>query len=148
MIAPMLPSEPSPPFLDTNCLVRYLTDDPPEMAEKASQVIDSDDPLILSELVLVETAYVLSSVYEYERSELVDALMYFIQRQNIQLLQLPKALVLEALGLCRGSKRIAFTDALLWAEARHHRASRLWTFDRRFPREGLDVAEPGGAPGA
>ena len=29
-----------PPFLDTNCIVRYLTDDPPEMAEKAALVID------------------------------------------------------------------------------------------------------------
>ena len=133
------------PFLDTNCLVRYLTDDPQDMAEKAAQLIDSEEPLILSELVLAETAYVLSSVYEYERNELVDALMSFVLRQNIQLLQLPKLLALEALRLCRGSKRTSFTDALLWAEARHHQAPKLWTFDKRFPKKGLRVAEPGEA---
>ncbi len=71
-----------PPFLDTNCIVRYLTDDPPEMAEKAALVIDGNEPLIVSELVVAETAYVLESVYEYEREELVDDLVSFIQRQN------------------------------------------------------------------
>lgn len=131
------------PFLDTNCIVRYLTDDPPEMAEKAALVIDGDEPLIVSELVVAETAYVLESVYEYEREELVDALVSFIQRQNVRILQLPKTMVLEALRLCRSSKRHSFTDALLWAQARHHQAARLVTFDRRFPKADLEVTEPG-----
>ena len=69
--------------------------------------------------------------------------MSFIQRQNIRLLQLPKTMALEALRLCRGSKRFSFTDALLWAQARHHQAARLFTFDRRFPKADLEVTEPG-----
>ena len=48
-------------FLDTNCIVRYLTDDPPEMAERAARVIDSEQFLTVSVLVIVETAYVLES---------------------------------------------------------------------------------------
>ncbi len=113
------------------------------MAEKAALVIDGNEPLIVSELVVAETAYVLESVYEYERGELVDALVSFIQRQNIRILQLPKTMVLEALHLCRGSKRYSFTDALLWAQARHHQAAKLFTFDRRFPKADLEVTEPG-----
>jgi len=129
-------------FLDTSCIVRYLTDDPPEMAERAARIIDSEQTLTVSELVVVETAYVLESVYGYEREELVDALQSFVELQNVRLLRLPKARVAEALNLCRGSKRYSFTDALLWAEALHHKAARLLTFDRRFPKVDLNVVEP------
>lgn len=132
---------PPPPFLDTNIIVRYLTDDPPELAERAANVIDRDDPLIVSEIVLAESAYVLESVYEYTRAEVVDALMSFIQRRNIQLLSISKVLALEALNMCRGSRRHSFADALLWAEARHHRATQIYTFDRRFPSQDLHISD-------
>lgn len=48
-------------FLDTSVVVRYLTGDPPEMADRAAALIDAGGALILSELVLIETAYVLES---------------------------------------------------------------------------------------
>ncbi len=124
------------PFLDTSYIVRYLTQDVPEMAEEAAEVIDSDQEIVLSEVILAETAYVLASVYEYPRPELVDALMLFVQRRNIRMLKLPKELALEALRLCRDSKRHSFADALLWAEARNAGGS-VYTFDRRFPMIGL-----------
>jgi predicted nucleic acid-binding protein len=120
-------------FLDTSYIVRYLTRDPPEMAEKAGQVIDGDETVILSEMVLVETVYVLSSVYSVPRDEIVDSLIDLIQRANLRLATLPKVNVLEALQLCRGSGRVSFTDALLWAQAVHMGAARIYTFDRRFP---------------
>lgn len=40
-----------PAHLDTSYVVRYLTDDPPDMAERAAEVIESDEILILSEMV-------------------------------------------------------------------------------------------------
>jgi len=63
----------TPPFVDTNVLVRYLTDDPPELAERAARVIESEAQLMVSELVLVEAAYVLTTVYEIPRASAVDA---------------------------------------------------------------------------
>ncbi len=126
------------PFLDTSYIVRYLTQDEPEMADQAARVIDSDQELILSEVILAETAYVLASVYETPRPKLVDALMLFVQRRNIRMLNLPKELALEALRLCRDSNRHSFADALLWAEARNAKAP-VYTFDRRFPK--FDLAK-------
>jgi predicted nucleic acid-binding protein len=49
-------------LLDTSVIVRYLTDDPPEMAEQAARVLDGPQNVVISEVVLVETAHVLSSV--------------------------------------------------------------------------------------
>lgn len=126
-------------FLDTSCIVRYLTGDPPDMADRAAEILDVDEPLTLSELALVETAYVLESFYEIPRDRLVDALIALVQRQNIRLLTLEKPIALQALAKCRGSKRVSFTDALLWAQARQQGAPRIYSFDLRFPSEGLEI---------
>jgi predicted nucleic acid-binding protein len=131
-----------PAFVDTSVVVRYLTDDPPEMAARAAEVIDGSAEIVLSEVVLVESAYVLESVYGVPRAELVDALISFIQRRNIKLLKLSKPLALDALAMCRDSKRYSFSDAVVWAEALDSDAGRIYTFDRQFPSRGLDAGMP------
>lgn len=129
-----------PAFLDTSYVVRYLTDDPPDMAAQATRVIDGDETLILSEWVILESAYVLGSVYRAAREDIVDSLVQLVQRQNIHLPILPKPRVVEALELCRPSKRHSFMDAFLWAQAREAGAGRrVYAFDRRFPSQGITV---------
>mgnify|MGYP006189200823 CR=1 FL=1 len=129
----------TPSFLDTSIVVRYLTDDPPPMAEAAARIIEGEETLIISELALMEAAYTLASVYGLERDMIVDLLASLLQRENLTSLTLPKSSVLEALDLCRGSKRVSFGDALLWAQARDAGAARLYSFDRRFPSKDLEV---------
>jgi len=119
-------------FLDTSVVVRYLTDDPPHLAERAAEIIESEDPRIVSELVLVEVAYVLTSVYGVARAATVDALQTLIRRRNLKLLSLSKPAALEALSLCRDSGRVSFADAMQWAQAREIGPLRVYTFDRRF----------------
>lgn len=130
-------------LLDTSCIVRYLTDDPPAMAAAAARIIDSDAPLLVSELVLAETAYVLESVYEYPRATVVDALLAFLQRRNIRPYRLPKTLLLRALRMCRDSGRYSYADVLLWAQA-HAGQVPVYSFDRRFPKDGIEVLDPSG----
>jgi len=129
----------TPAFLDTSYVVRYLTNKPPEMAAQASRVIDGDEPLILSEMVILESAYVLGSVYQVSRQAIVDGLIELVQRENIHLPVLPKSRVLAALELCRDSKRHSFTDALLWAQSLESGVGRVYTFDRRFPSGGITL---------
>ncbi|MEO6323922.1 MAG: type II toxin-antitoxin system VapC family toxin [Thermoanaerobaculia bacterium] len=126
------------PFIDTSVLVRYLTDDPPELGQRAASYIESGDPFTISALVLVETAYVLTTVYGLGRARVVDVLSELVQRRNLSLLHVAKPLALQALQLCRGSARVSFGDALTWAQARQAGADRMLTFDRRFPDEGLE----------
>ena len=54
-------------FLDTNVLVRHLTGDPPDMAERATRFLASADDLLLPDLVFAEVAYVLESFYKVPR---------------------------------------------------------------------------------
>lgn len=53
--------------LDTNVLVRYLTQDDPDQAKAANQLIESqctaEDPGLVSQVVLCELVWVLRSAY-------------------------------------------------------------------------------------
>ena len=128
----------NPALLDTSVVVRYLTDDPPQLGARAAAAIDRQETFVVSEVVLVECAFVLTSIYKVQRPQVVDALTALLQRRNIRLATLPKPLALEALALCR-TKRYSFADAILWAQARHSGAARVLTFDRGFPAEGIEV---------
>jgi len=129
-------------FLDTRVIVRYLTDDPAEMAEQATRLIESTAALCVTETALNETAHVLRRVYGMQREEVVDLLVALLQRQNITFHLLDKAVVIAALLLCRPSGRVSLGDALIWAAARSVPPSRVYSFDRRFPSEGIELLIP------
>ncbi|MBN1188162.1 MAG: PIN domain-containing protein [Dehalococcoidales bacterium] len=129
-------------FLDTSIIVRYFTNDPPELAEKAADIIDGDAHLLVTDVVLAETAYVLTSVYNVNRSLVVDNLIAFLQKENIAVFSLDKDRVIQALLLCRPSGRISFADAMVWASARSSGINTVYSLDKRFPGEGLNI-KPG-----
>jgi predicted nucleic acid-binding protein len=130
-------------FLDTSMIVRYLTGDPHDLAEQASRVIDFKDDLLISDVVIAETAYVLTSVYKIPREVVVDNLILFLQKINIRPFALEKDAVLQALLLCRPSGRVSFADALVWAAARSTDEKIVYSLDERFPREGVEVRTAG-----
>ena len=126
-------------FLDTSMVVRYLTGDPPELAEKAAQVIDREEKLQVTPVVIAETAYVLTSVYGVPRSVVVDHLVAFLQKENILSFAMDKGLVLQALLLCKPSGQVSFADAMVWAAARFSESKVIYSLDERFPEDGLEV---------
>ena len=126
-------------FLDTSIVVRYLTGDPPELAEKAAQIIDREERLWITDVVLAETSYVLTSVYKISRTIVIDHLIAFLQKENISPFALDKGVALQALLLCRPSGRVSFADAMVWAAARSSENRVVYTLDERFPEDGLDI---------
>ncbi len=126
-------------FLDTSMVVRYLTGEPPALAERAAQIIDGEDDLKVTDVVLAETAYVLTSVYQVPRHVVVDHLIAFIQKKNVSAFALDKGLVLQALLVCRPSGRISFADAMVWAATRSAGNKTVYSLDERFPADGLEV---------
>ena len=128
-------------LVDTNLLVRYLTGEPPEQSEAAARVLEREAPISVAPLILVETAYVLRSVYGVSREDVVAALVDLVQRVNVEVLGVETSLVVQALRLCRASGRVSFADALLWAQARDLDEP-IWTFDKNFPQEGVQIQRP------
>lgn len=112
------------------------------MAEHAARLIESEQEVTLTETALNETVYVVRSVYGVGREEWVDALVALLQRRNILFHSIDKATVIAALLLCRPSGRVSLGDALIWAAARSLSPSAVYTFDRRFPSEGVELRRP------
>lgn len=126
-------------FLDTSVIVRYLTGDPPDLARRAMRIVEGEERLLLSEAVIAETAHVLRSIYGVPREAVVDHLIAFIQRRNVSVVALDKGFVIQGLLLCRPSGRTSVVDALVWAGARSSGHDVVYSFDDRFPSDGIDL---------
>lgn len=129
--------------LDASFVVRYLTGKPAEAAEIARNVIESDLLLGLTDVGVVESAYVLTTVYEVPREAVVDALAALVRRRNIVTLGADKEFVVLGLLACRESRRVSFGDTLIWAAARSAKAPAVYTFDERFPGDGISLLPSG-----
>ena len=128
-------------FLDTSVIVRHLVGEPAEQAAKAFRIIQEVGNLQISDVALTETAFVLRSVYQVSREAIVDRLIALVERDNISIYALDKNLVLRGLEMCRPSGRVSIGDAMLWAAARTDGASAIYTYDQRFPSEGVQLRQ-------
>ena len=132
--------------LDTSFVVRYLTGSPADMARLASEVIDSREQLQISGIALAETAHILTRVYRVPREVVADQLIDFIRKDNISLTGLTKNLAVQGLLKCQPSGRVSFADALIWAAARSAGSDSVYSFDLRFPDDGLEVRTSDNGP--
>ena len=123
-------------LIDTSLIVRYLTGEPPHLADLSAQLIDGDTNLTITSVVLVESAYVLRSVYGVPRERVVDQLVALLRRANIGTFPMRKEQMIEALQLCRPSGRVSFGGAMTWAVARFTGRA-IFTLDERFPGAGI-----------
>ncbi len=128
--------------VDASVVVRYLTDDPPELAHRARALLDGSDSVGVPVLVLLETGHVLRTQYGVPRSDVLEVLIEFVTRASIELLGLPKEVVLEALARAQQLPDAPFADALIVAMAREAGAVSLASFDRGMRRHGIDVVVP------
>jgi predicted nucleic acid-binding protein len=126
-------------FLDTSMLVRYLVADSAELAEKATKVIDGKENLLVTDVVILEAAYVLTSVYRIPRIAVIDKLIEFLQKENIQSFGIVKGNMMEGLLLCRPSGRVSFGDAMIWAAAKSTENGKVYTLDEKFPDDGVEI---------
>lgn len=117
--------------LDTNVLVRYLTQDDAGQYAKATACIDAaierGEQLLVSTTVLCELVWVLGSAYGYPRDEIAGALEQIFATAQFEIERLDEAR--QALGDFRGTKA-DFSDALIGRINRALGASHTVTFDR------------------
>lgn len=118
-------------FIDTNVLVRHLTGDPPDMAERATVFLASADELLLTDLVAAETVYVLESFYEAPRSQIAEAMRSLLAFHPIVCVDTP--LLLRALEVYE-TDRIDFAEAYLVACAETTGVNEIASFDRSVDR--------------
>lgn len=113
--------------IDTNLIVRYLTGDHPKQSARARKLIDGEDVFVCT-TVLLETEWVLRSVYDYTGVQLARALRAFAGLPHVILEDARMAA--QALGWTEGG--LDFADALHLAKASGCDA--FVSFDQRFAR--------------
>jgi predicted nucleic-acid-binding protein len=93
--------------VDTNVLVRILTGDDPTQ-EAVARSLFATGPVWIAKTVLLETAWVLSSLYEFKDSEIREAFIKLLGLKNVQVED--EASMASALDLAAQGVEIA--DAL------------------------------------
>ena len=118
-------------FVDTNVLIRHLTGDPPEQAERATRYLTNADNLLLADVIVAECAYVLESYYRTPRSGVATALREIVASRTIKVVDEP--LVLRALEVYE-LERLDFAEAYLVACAEATGVGVVASFDRAIDR--------------
>ena len=111
--------------VDTNLIVRYMTGDHPRQSVKARAVIDGED-VFISTTVMLETEWVLRSVYGYTPIQVCTALRAFAGLTRVSL----EDPGLVATALDRMAHGLDFADALHLGRADDCDA--FVTFDRQL----------------
>ena len=117
-------------FVDANILVRHLTGDPPAMARRATAYLAAAGELLLADLVVAETIYVLESFYEPPRAQVAQAIRSLLAFDAIVV---DPALVLRAVEVYE-TARIDFAEAYLVACAESTGVGEIASFDRSIDR--------------
>jgi len=120
--------------IDTNVVVRYLTGDHPQQARKARALIDSEHVFVCT-TVLLETEWVLRSVYGFTPAKVAKALSAFAGLPSVMLED--AAMIAKALDWT--ARGMDFADALHLAKAQGSEA--FVSFDRRFARAAKELSD-------
>ena len=119
--------------LDTNVLVRYLTDDDPVQARKAAACINTTvtrgERCFLSPVVLCELSWVLLGAYEITKADLLLTLDRLLATTQFAIGH--KDLIRHAVEAYR-SGRADFADYVIGAMSRDAGCNTTATFDRRL----------------
>lgn len=121
--------------IDTNVLVRLLTQDDPRQLAAARHWVAQG--VWVSTLALAETVWVLSAVYERSGKQIAAAVESLLHHKDLTL-QDPEA-VAAALGRFRARPSVGFSDCLMLELARKAGHLPLGTFDRNLGK--LDGAQ-------
>lgn len=129
--------------LDTNVLVRFLTQDDPRQAVLANRLLDGlsvDNPGFVAREVLVELVWVLERAYRLPRARTAEALLALLAAAELEVE------AADDVGRTLGPYRddgFDFADLMIAAASRRAGCGSLVTFDRKAARvAGLELLGP------
>ena len=121
--------------LDTNILVRYLTQDDPIQSAKATEIIErrltETNPGFISVLVMAETVWVLDRAYGLSAQDIASAIERMLQ---VEVLIIEKEQEVFAAMVALRQGRGSFADALIAELGSSAGCSYTLTFDHKAVR--------------
>ena len=118
--------------LDTNCLLRWLIKDIPEQKERVDTVLQNPDTQVhVADLAIAETVWVLDSIYQFDRQNIVKNVTKILENKSINC---NRALFNDVLPVYLEHAGISFTDACLATYVSLSDTKKLLTFDKKLAR--------------
>lgn len=122
-------------YVDANVILRFLTGDPPDLAEQARGLFDAMErgeiTLVIDEIVVAETVWVLQSFYGHPPKDIARVLQEFLIHPGLEAKDKPG--LLAALSLF-ADKNVDFADALVAIHMGQNGVQEIFSFDRHFDR--------------
>ena len=122
--------------LDTNILIRYLTQDDPVQSPKATKIIEQrftrERPGFVSLVTMAEVVWVLGSVYALADGEIADTVVERMLQADTLVVQNEQQVFTAMISLRRGWG--AFADALIGALGVWAGCESTLTFDKKALR--------------
>ncbi len=118
--------------LDTNVIVRYITQDEPAQSAKATALIESlsgDSPGFITLVSVVELVWVLASCYRATKDQISDVVETVLRTKELAVER--AAIVWQALHVYRRSSKADFADCLIERSAHAAACDYTVTFDRQ-----------------
>ena len=128
--------------LDTNVLVRYLTQDDPDQAAQATRILEEeltgDDQGFIGLVVLVETIWVLRRLYKASPEEIRETVNDLLGSRSI----LIENRHVVARAVATSEKNASdFADSIIAASALDVGCRKIVSFDRGAVRAGMTLVE-------
>ncbi|MCB1659347.1 MAG: type II toxin-antitoxin system VapC family toxin [Moraxellaceae bacterium] len=119
--------------IDTNVLVRVLTDDDesPIQTQLARQLVQREGCVYIPQIVQVELVWVLERAYELDKTQIIHALT-LLKESSLYQLQSPEKFDLALQRFA--TNNAGFADALIATESEQSQLL-LWTFDRKLSKQ-------------
>lgn len=116
--------------LDTNVLVRYITQDDDAQAALANSLIESLDeasPGFLSLVSVVELSWVLESAYNFTRQQFAEVMQTLL---TVDAIKLDRAAVVASAVRVYSASKADFSDCLIERLSASAGCDRTMTFDK------------------
>lgn len=129
-------------LVDTNVIIRYLVENPDKIQSKFKGVFTffpkverGEIKIELCELVLFESFFVLTKLYEVPQKEAADSLLGIVLFKGV--IMFDKPLILSCLKILL-TERIDLVDTYLLAFSKKKNIKRIYSFDKDLSKRGLD----------
>ena len=132
-------------LVDTNVIMRYLVESPDKIQIKFKGVFTffpkverGEVNIELCELVLFESFFVLTKLYEVPQKEAADRLSGIVSFKGV--IMPDKPLILACLKILR-TEKIDLVDAYLLAFSKKKNIKQIYSFDRDLSKRGLEALD-------
>ena len=123
--------------LDTNVIVRYVTQDEPLQSAKATafvEALSSDSPGFITIVSMVELVWVLASCYRATKGQVAVVIETVLRSKELVVERAD--IIWQALGVYRRDSKADFADCLIERSANAAGCDYIATFDRQAASAG------------